>query len=151
MLNDAAEAEQRVRRAGFKPATGAGSAKLYEQLAADLEDMIRRGVLGPGDRLPSVRFLSRSRGISLSTVFQACYLLEARGLIRSRERSGWFVTGGHLHRPPQPDAISRPPTQARTPDTGEMIFDILQGARERDSAGLASAFPAPSCRPRRRR
>ncbi|WP_236589846.1 PLP-dependent aminotransferase family protein [Ramlibacter aurantiacus] len=116
-------------------------------MAADLEDMIRRGLLGPGDRLPSVRFLSRSRGISLSTVFQACYLLEARGLIRSRERSGWFVTGAPLSRPPQPDAISCPPTEARTPDTGEMIFSILQGVRKRDSAGLASPFPSPSLFP----
>lgn len=147
MPNDQSEGEQRTRRAGFKPPTGAGSAKLYEQLAADLEDMIRRGVLRPGDRMPSVRFLSRSRGISLSTVFQACYVLEAQGLIRSRERSGWFVTGAHLRRPPQPEAITRPPTEARTPDTGEMIFDILQGAREHDSAGLASPFPAPALFP----
>lgn len=147
MPNDPAEAEQRTLRAGFKRPAGAGTAKLYEQLAADLEDMIRGGVLRPGDRLPSVRFLSRSRGISLSTVFQACYLLEARGLIRSRERSGWFVTGAHLGRPPQLDAVSRPPAEARTPDMGEMIFDILQGARGRDSAGLASAFPAPSLFP----
>jgi DNA-binding transcriptional MocR family regulator len=129
------------------PAMGAGSEKLYEQLAADLEGMIRSGVLRPGDRLPSTRFLSRSRGISLSTVFQACYLLEARGLLRSRERSGWFVTAANLCRPPQPDAISRPPTEARTPDMGEMVFKILQRARERDSAGLASALPAPSLFP----
>lgn len=127
--------------------TTSDSATLYEQLAADLEDMIRRGVLGPGDRLPSVRSLSRSRGISLSTVFQACYLLEARGLIRSRERSGWFVTRAPPCRPPQPDAISSPPTEARTPDTGEVIFSILQGARKRDSAGLASPFPSPSLFP----
>jgi len=129
------------------PGTASENAKLYEQLAADLEDMIRRGVLGPGDRLPSVRSLSRNRGISLSTVFQACYLLEGRGLIRSRERSGWFVTRAPLGRPPRPDAISTPPTEARTPNTGEMIFNILQDARQRDSAGLASPFPSPSLFP----
>lgn len=141
--NDPIEAEPRARRAG----SGSETPRLYQQLAADLEDMIRRGVVRPGERLPSVRFLGRSRGVSLSTVFQALHLLEARGLVRSRERSGWFVTAASLDRPPQPEATSRPPAEARTPDVGEMIFQILQAARERDSAGLASAFPAPSLFP----
>jgi len=136
-----------VRRGRIPPGHARPEPKLYERLAADLEDMIRQGVLGPGDRLPSVRFLSRSRGISLSTVFQACYLLEARGLIRSRQRSGWFVTGIRLGRPPEPAATAKPPTEARTPDTGEMIFAILHGARNPDSAGLGSALPAPSLFP----
>jgi DNA-binding transcriptional MocR family regulator len=62
--------------------------KRYEALAADVEESIRSGVLRPGDRVPSVRHTSASRGVSASTVFQAYYLLEARGLIRARERSG---------------------------------------------------------------
>lgn len=147
MSNDKTVAVRRAPPAGARPVTRGASEKLYVQLAADLEEMIRAGVLRHGDRLPSVRFLGRSRGISQSTVFQACYLLEARGLIRSRERSGWFVTAAQLGRPPQPEAITRPPTEARMPDTGEMIFNILQGASERDSAGLASAFPTPSLFP----
>src|SRR5215471_2695967 len=68
-----------------------GPMKRYEVLAADIEQSIGRGVLRCGDRLPSVRSTSRSRGISASTVFAAYYLLEARGVIRARERSGYYV------------------------------------------------------------
>lgn len=65
--------------------------KLYETLAAELAQSIQDGVLRIGDRLPSVRQASTSRAISPSTVFQAYYLLEARGLIRARERSGYYA------------------------------------------------------------
>ena len=54
--------------------------KRYEQLAEELARSIQDGAFQPGDRLPSVRQMSRSRGVSPSTVFEAYYLLEARGL-----------------------------------------------------------------------
>ena len=60
---------------------------LYETFASEIEKSIRDGVLRVGDKLPSVRDACSSRGVSPSTVFQAYYLLEARGLIRARPRS----------------------------------------------------------------
>ena len=54
----------------------------YASLARDIERQIASGVLGPGDRLPSVRQACAMRGLSASTVFQAYYLLESRGLDR---------------------------------------------------------------------
>lgn len=65
--------------------------KRYEALAEEIAQSIRTGVMKSGDRLPSVRQASASRSVSASTVFQAYYLLEARGLIRARERSGYYV------------------------------------------------------------
>ena len=56
----------------------------YQHLALELEQQIAGGVLRPGDRLPSVRQACSSRGLSASTVFQAYYLLESRGLVRRR-------------------------------------------------------------------
>lgn len=115
---------------------------LYESLASDLERSIRQGILRPGDRLPSVRYTSRSRGISLSTVYQAYYLLEARGLVRARERSGYFV-GPASQLPAQPSSASRPTAEAVSLDVSDMIFQILEGARVHDDAWFASAFPSP--------
>ena len=66
--------------------------KRYEALAHDLAQAIAAGRLRPGERIASVRQTSRSRGVSASTVFQAFYLLEARGLIEARPRSGYFVS-----------------------------------------------------------
>jgi len=65
--------------------------KRYEKFADDIAELIRSGVLGPGQRVPSVRYASQTYGVSPSTVFQAYYLLERRGLIRARPRSGYFV------------------------------------------------------------
>lgn len=58
--------------------------KRYEQFADEIATLIRQGVLGPGERIPSVRQASRHHGISPSTVFQAYYLLENQGLISAR-------------------------------------------------------------------
>ena len=61
--------------------------KRYEQVAEDIANSISRGTLRKGDRLPSVRQASQRRGVSPSTIFQAYYLLEARGLICARASS----------------------------------------------------------------
>jgi DNA-binding FadR family transcriptional regulator len=63
----------------------------YQTYAEELAELIRSGELPAGARLPSVREASRQRRISPSTVFEAYYLLQARGLIESRPRSGFFV------------------------------------------------------------
>ena len=68
--------------------------KLYERCANEIAEMIRSGMLRPGDRLPSVRAASAARGLSRSTVFEAYYSLEARGLIEARPRSGYYVKMG---------------------------------------------------------
>jgi HAMP domain-containing protein len=68
--------------------------KCYLQLAAEFENLIANGTLEPGVRLPSVRQASSSYRVSPSTVFQAYYTLERRGLIVARPRSGYFVASG---------------------------------------------------------
>jgi DNA-binding transcriptional MocR family regulator len=65
--------------------------KLYQQLADDLTTLIRAGALKPGDRVPSVRETSRERGMSAATVMHAYELLEGRGFIETRPRSGYYV------------------------------------------------------------
>lgn len=64
---------------------------LYLQVADGLEKMIDEDVLKIGDKLPSVRVLSNEYGISMGTAFQAYYLLEGKGLIESRPKSGYYV------------------------------------------------------------
>ncbi len=64
---------------------------LYIQVADRIEQMIVEKVWKIGDRLPSVRMLSKEQGVSLSTAFQAYYLLEGKGMIESRPKSGYYV------------------------------------------------------------
>lgn len=67
------------------------SGLLYKSVAAELSASIASRVLAPGERMPSVRKLSASRGVSVPTVIEAYHLLEDQGLIESRPRSGYFV------------------------------------------------------------
>lgn len=64
---------------------------LYIQLADLLALRIDSGVYQPGDRIPSVRRLRDQHDISINTAVEACRLLESRGLVASRPRSGYYV------------------------------------------------------------
>lgn len=115
--------------------------KRYEKLAAGIADSIDDGTLAAGMRLPSVRKVSTERGVSMSTVFQAYYLLEARGLIRAKDRSGYYVLP-RVRLPPEP-SISLPPAGRTKVDVSELVFQVLQSTRRREVVPLGSAFPSP--------
>lgn len=117
--------------------------KRYEALAEDIAQSIRTGVLKLGDRLPSVRQTSASRGVSPSTVFEAYYLLEAKGLIRARERSGYYVAAGATSLPPEPDMPSQASGESTAVDVSSLVFDVLESIKTRDVVPFGSAFPSP--------
>ena len=117
--------------------------KLYEAFAEEIAQSIRAGVMKRGDRLPSVRQASISRAVSPSTVFEAYYLLEARGLIRARERSGYYVTAGARAHLPEPGIGARPDGGSTAVDVSELVFDILESTKMRDVVPFGSAFPSP--------
>ncbi|WP_110643201.1 PLP-dependent aminotransferase family protein [Salinicola sp. CPA57] len=64
----------------------------YERLADHLRERIQTGYYRPADRLPSVRALAASHGVSLSTVQHAYHQLEDAQLIEARPKSGYFVS-----------------------------------------------------------
>lgn len=120
--------------------------KLYEELAAEVAAAIRSGALRAGDRLPSVRRASAGRRVSPSTVFEAYYLLEARGLIASKPRSGYYVTARPepLQAAPQRAAAAAAVQQVAV---AELVQGLLGQARDRDLVPLGSAFPSPDLFP----
>lgn len=63
----------------------------YEEVMNRVEGIIDGLALKPGDKLPSVRKVSGELNVSAKTVLQAYALLEAKGLIVSRQRSGYFI------------------------------------------------------------
>lgn len=64
---------------------------LYYRIADKLEKQITNGVLKSGDKLLSVRGLSKEQGISISTAYLAYTQLENKGLIEARPKSGYYV------------------------------------------------------------
>jgi DNA-binding transcriptional MocR family regulator len=115
--------------------------KLYEALAQEIAESIANDAFRPGDRLPSIRETSESRGVSPSTVFQAYYLLEARGLVEPRARSGYFVS--HVSTGQGEPSVSKPASQEQEVEVSELVFQVLGHARERALVPLGSAFPSP--------
>ncbi|MGZ5713854.1 MAG: FadR/GntR family transcriptional regulator [Caldimonas sp.] len=66
--------------------------RLSDRLAARLGDEIDAGRLRPGDRLPTEQRLADAHGVSRTVVREAVHQLKSRGLVRSRQGSGVYVT-----------------------------------------------------------
>ncbi|SQF91345.1 GntR family transcriptional regulator [Pseudomonas fluorescens] len=116
--------------------------KRYEKFADDIAELIRSGVLGPGQRVPSVRYASQTYGVSPSTVFQAYYLLERRGLIRARPRSGYFVNT-HAPSPFSEPVVSEHVHESTEVDVSELVFSVLDSIKDPTTVPFGSAFPSP--------
>jgi DNA-binding transcriptional MocR family regulator len=117
--------------------------RLYEKLAHDLEALIQDGTLRIGARAPSIRQLCRERATSPASVMRAYEILEARGLLESRARSGFFVAARPAPRK------SSPPRRPEHVDVSELVFQILEATRLRECVPLGSAFPSPELFPLR--
>lgn len=68
-----------------------GPGRLTERVAGYVRSRIQAGIFWPGDRVPSVRELSRQLSVSVTTVVDAYRILETQGLLSPREKSGYFV------------------------------------------------------------
>ena len=120
--------------------------KRYETFADQIAELIRTGVLAPGQRIPSVRHASSTYGVSPSTVFQAYYLLESRGLIVARARSGYFVRELARRALPEPE-ISARQAQTSVVDVSELVFSVLGSLKDPNTVPFGSAFPSPDLFP----
>ena len=70
------------------------SKSLYVQLYEHLRDEISEGRIKTGERLPSLRSLADSLGISVTTVKVAYEQLMAEGYLISRPQSGFYAASG---------------------------------------------------------
>src|SRR6188768_846274 len=66
--------------------------RLSDRLAARIGGQIGAGRLRPGDRLPTEQRLADAHGVSRTVVREAVHQLKSRGLLRSRQGSGVYVT-----------------------------------------------------------
>lgn len=64
---------------------------LYRQVIDLITENIETGTLLPGDRLPSLRKMSKTAGVSVPTVRQAYVELERQRRVESRPQSGFYV------------------------------------------------------------
>ncbi|MEO5646861.1 MAG: PLP-dependent aminotransferase family protein [Chitinophagaceae bacterium] len=118
----------------------------YIRVADGLEKMIAEEVLHIGDKLPSVRVLSEEYGISTGTAFQAYYLLEGKGLIESRPKSGYYVRFNHRNFPELPESIL-PDPHAHEVSVQAMISSIYTDIAATNVVNFAMGVPDASLLP----
>lgn len=71
--------------------TTAGREPIYQQLAAQIREGVARGRLKPGERLPSVRDLSRTLVVNPNTIARTYTELEREGVLHTRQGLGVFI------------------------------------------------------------
>lgn len=86
--------------ASLVPIDRAGVEPYYRQIYRRVIDAIARGVLKPGDRIPSARALTRELGLARGTIDTAYALLAAEGYVIARAQAGTVVAPGLLTRRP---------------------------------------------------
>jgi len=113
---------------------------LYHQVADQIHALIRAGTLRPGERVPSVRGMSRQQGVSVSTVLQAYQTLEDSGVIEARPQSGYYVKRALA--PVAEPAPSRPPQRAIEVEVNALATVMLDAGQDPRMVSFGSACPA---------
>jgi DNA-binding transcriptional MocR family regulator len=107
--------------------------------------MIQGGTFAVGDRIPSVRQLSRQLDVSVTTVVEAYRLLEDRRLVEARPQSGYYV------RTPEPAAPEPVRTESADegtpPEVSDLVLRFLRGSQTRGVLALGAAVPDPAYLP----
>jgi DNA-binding transcriptional MocR family regulator len=118
---------------------------LYQTLASQLAGLIESGGLKPAQRVPSVRRLAVQRGVSITTAVASLRLLEERGLIEARPKSGYFVAQRNT-RLPEPVPVELP-RRARLVGTQAMLKRLADASLNSAVAPLGQGVPDPALFP----
>jgi DNA-binding transcriptional MocR family regulator len=118
----------------------------YLHVAETIEQQIMSQVLNIGDKLPSVRMLSKHHGISMSTTLQAYYYLEGKGLIESRPQSGYYVRF-NPSRFPQKVGKSNPLQTMKAKNVEAIIGEVYDDFQMQGVTRFSLSVPAPEILP----
>ncbi len=113
--------------------------KLYEQLFDELINRIEGGYYPVGSRLPSIRALSKERGVSISTVQEAYQRLEESGYTEVRVKSGYYVRA-RGESPELPD-VSRPVQRPLEVTYWDQVYHLLTGSDSDGHIAFGTAKP----------
>lgn len=65
---------------------------IYEQISNQIVEGIARGLIQPGQTLPSVRAFASDLGVNMHTVNKSYHLLEKKGIIKIVPKSGAIIS-----------------------------------------------------------
>ena len=126
---------------------------IARQIIEQIRAQCASGVLGGGDRLPSVRELARELAINQNTVLRAYERLTAEGLLERRHGDGTYVAdrlpAGQLKAQRQilRDEISRLVRHALTLGVGpEQLHKLLDRSLEEESPSTGKTIETTEIR-----
>lgn len=113
---------------------------LYEKVAAGVTHLIASGTYRAGDRIPSIRDISRSMKVSVSTALEAYRLLEIRGLVEARPQSGYYVAPPVL-RPTSEPSIQKKDLKPAHAGPDEIAYRIICDSADKSFFNMGLATP----------
>ncbi|MFO7824908.1 MAG: PLP-dependent aminotransferase family protein [Cyclobacterium sp.] len=116
---------------------------LYQELAINFERLIQKGSLKVGDKMPSLRTVSKEYGVSINTVIQAYLVLESRSCIVSRPQAGFFVCEKADQRLPVPQA-SNPSNNPKEQADDGLIGKVFRNFVNKEITQLSLSVPDES-------
>lgn len=121
---------------------------LYEEIAATIGGMIEKGTYRPGERIPSIRALSRQMRVSVNTVMEAYAHLENRGMVEARPQSGYYVRS--LLPEPQGQPVKKRATEYLPPSEvalGDIPLRVMRNLANSALLPLGRGIPNPDLLP----
>ncbi len=119
---------------------------LYKEVANNIASLIDNGTFRPGDKVPSIREMSRQRHVSINTVKVAYGYLEDRCMIEARPQSGYYVRARLPEIPREPDVR---PQEVNPHDisSSELVQRIMRDVMDPDKVQFGAAIPDPDLVP----
>lgn len=102
----------------------------------------------PGDRISSIRVMSKAQGISPMTVLKAYELLESEGWVHAKPRAGYYVSA-HLNQISniESDSTLVISQSINTVEPNFIALELLNASKEQSFTHFGSAFPDPELFP----
>jgi len=117
----------------------------YQEVERHVRRLIESAAVGPGERLPSLRALSRRLNASITTVNQAYLELEKQGLVEARPRSGFFVRSQARCSPPV--SMPRPELEPTLGNRSRLIQTVLSSVGDPNLLPLGVICPSEELLP----
>lgn len=119
----------------------------YDQVSRYIMQLIDQGTLKPGDRAPSLRKLSQSLKVSISTVSQAYLSLEDKGVLSARPQSGFYINAELNQSIETPKPIISANCQPRKVRFGQLFEEVFMISNNPRVAPFAAAKPSMELMP----
>ncbi|MDJ0683297.1 MAG: PLP-dependent aminotransferase family protein [Alphaproteobacteria bacterium] len=113
----------------------------YEAVLGFITDLVEQGALVPGDRAPSLRAVGRRLGVSVTTAIKAYQVLEDRGVLTAKPKSGFFVSKRPASVLASPRS-SKPAPRANSVAIAGPVLRLLEVAADPSYLPFGCAIPS---------